>query len=323
LEKVLVKKCEVNELDARLKDVLDESKSLGWLENLKGKVVIKPNLCDLSSWELGVTTDPQIVLSVIRYLKNLNPDLKFYVIESDARERTVEEAFERLGYYETLKDEARLINITSLPQINVEVPTYPYELSLPEFFFDDFFLISIANLKTHTYQKISCAVKNQFGCVPEKDRRKYHPYLEEVLDFINKAAKPDLCLVDGRIGMEGPGPVGGTPLATDILILGKNPFTTDVACAHIMGMNPKKIPFLKYMAKRNDLKFYRSHDGYPNFGYSLIPLYLYHFMRAKIRVTRLSDKVEKRIKDVMNGFYNFGRIMKGKYLKFLFPKKSI
>ncbi len=323
MEQVLVKKCEVNELDERLKELLSECKSLGWLDNLKGKVVIKPNLCDLSSWELGVTTDPRTVLSVIRYLRGVNPDLRFYIIESDARERSVEEAFQRLGYYEILKGQAELVNITSLPQINVEVPTYPYELSLPEFFFDDFFLISIANLKTHTYQKISCAVKNQFGCVPEKDRRKYHPYLEEVLDFINKASKPDLCLVDGRIGMEGPGPVGGTPLATDILILGKDPFQTDVACSQIMGMNPKKVPFLKYMAEQNDLKMGTPKSDYPNFGYSLIPGYLYHFMRAKIRVTRLSDKVEKKIKDAMNGFYNFGRAMKGKYLKFLFPKKSI
>jgi uncharacterized protein (DUF362 family) len=323
LENILVKKCEVNQLNNRVKEILDEARDLGWLNDLKNKIVIKPNLCDLSPWDLGATTDPEIVLSIIKYFKEINPGLKFYIIESDARERTTEEAFQRMGYYETLKDVAELVNITRLPQINVEIPTYPNELSLPELFFDDFFLISIANLKTHTYQKISCAVKNQFGCVPEWDRRKYHPYLEEVLDFINRAVKPDLCLIDGRIGMEGGGPVGGTPLKTEILILGRDPFWTDVTCAQIMGMNPKKIPFLKYIAKRRNLKIGLSSNGYPNFRFKLIPLYLYHFMRAKIRVTRLSDKVEKNIKSSMNSFYNLARVIKGKFLGFLFPKKSI
>jgi uncharacterized protein (DUF362 family) len=315
LEKTLVRKCEVDQLDTGLKEILDQGKRLGWLDNLKSKVVIKPNLCDLSAWDLGATTDPEVVLLIVKYLKKTRPDLKFYVIESDARERTAEEAFQRLGYYETLKDEAELINITYLLQINVEVPTYPYELFLPEFFFDDFFFISVANLKTHTYQKISCAVKNQFGCVPEGDRRKYHPYLEEVLDFINRAVKPDLCLVDGRVGMEGAGPVGGTPVKTEILILGKDPFSTDVACAQIMGMNPKKIPFLRCMAKRNDLRIEPALNGCPNFKFKLIPFYLYHFMRAKIRVTRLSDRLEKNIKNGINGFYNLGRVIIRKYLK--------
>jgi uncharacterized protein (DUF362 family) len=323
LEKILVKECEVDQLNTRLKEILDEGENLGWLDNLKSKVVIKPNLCDLSAWDLGATTDPEIVLLIVKYLKKKKPDLKFYVIESDARERATEEAFHRLGYYETLKDEAELINITHLPQISVEVPTYPYELFLPEFFFDDFFFISVANLKTHTYQKISCAVKNQFGCVPERDRRKYHPYLEEVLDFINRAVKPDLCLVDGRVGMEGAGPVGGTPVETKILILGKDPFSTDVACAQIMGMNPKKIPFLRYMAKRNDLRIEPALNGYPNFKFKLIPFYLYHFMRAKIRVTRLSDRLEKNMKNGINSFYNLGRVIIRKYLKFIFPPKAI
>jgi uncharacterized protein (DUF362 family) len=315
LEKTLVRKCEVDQLDTGLKEILDQGKRLGWLDNLKSKVVIKPNLCDLSAWDLGATTDPEVVLLIVQYLKKTRPDLKFYVIESDARERTAEEAFGRLGYYEILKGKAGLLNISHTPQINVEVPSYPYELSLPELFFDDFFFISVANLKTHTYQKISCAIKNQFGCVPEGDRRKYHPYLEEVLDFINRAVKPDLCLVDGRIGMEGAGPVGGTPVKTEILILGKDSFSTDVACAQIMGMNPKKIPFLRYMAKRNNLRIKPALNGYPNFKFKLIPFYLYHFMRAKIRVTRLSNRLEKNIKNGINGFYNLGRVIIRKYLK--------
>lgn len=108
MEKILVKKCEVDQLNNRLPEILDESKKLGWLDDLKNKVVIKPNLCDLSSWDLGATTDPEVVLSVIRYLKQINPTLKFYVIESEARERTAEEAFQRLGYYETLKNDVEL-----------------------------------------------------------------------------------------------------------------------------------------------------------------------------------------------------------------------
>ena len=82
----------------------------------------------------------------------------------------------------------------------------------------------MACLKTHDYEKITCVMKNQFGCIPDSLKEKYHPYLREVLYFLNKALTPDLCIVDGRIGLQGKGPISGDAVKKDIVIVTRETF---------------------------------------------------------------------------------------------------
>src|ERR1700739_5158781 len=51
---------------------------------LPRKVVIKPNLCDLVSWEAGVTTDPAWLPVLDAQLRAIRPDVQIMVVESDA-----------------------------------------------------------------------------------------------------------------------------------------------------------------------------------------------------------------------------------------------
>lgn len=322
MQEVIVKKCEPDQLEKKLTELLDDAKARGWFKNLKNWVVIKPNLCDLSSWDLGATTDVELIRQLIFYLKKLKPNLQFTIIESDGRERRIEEAFQRLGYRDGLKDLAELVNISTLAMVSVQMPTFPHEMQLPEMFFEDFFFISVACLKTHTYEKLSCALKNQYGCVADEQRRKWHPYLEEMLDFINQVVPPDLCLVDGRIGMEGAGPIGGTPVKSEVLILGQDPYDTDVVCAEIMGHNPRGMPLLRYIAKKHGRTLERVPQQGFHFRFALIPSHLYCFMRWKIRITRFSDKVEVWMKRGLTWVYkSLIRALRRPY-RIFFPKKA-
>lgn len=107
------------------------------------------------------------------------------------------------------------------------------------------FLISFAKLKTHDMCKITCVLKNQFGANPRKNKSRYHKHLNKVIHDLNKARLPDLCVVDGIIGMEEDGPITGIPKPAGILIVGNDPVSTDHTCARIMEINPNKIPYLK------------------------------------------------------------------------------
>jgi uncharacterized protein (DUF362 family) len=44
--------------------------------------------------------------------------------------------------------------------------------------------------------------------------------------------------------MEGLGPIHGRPVNLGLIISGKNPFTVDAACCHIMGFNPYAVEAL-------------------------------------------------------------------------------
>ena len=67
---------------------------------------------------------------------------------------------------------------------------------------------------------------------------------ESVLD-ITAVVKPHLALVDGIVGMQGDGPIMGTPVQANVIVMGKNLPAVDATSARIMGINPIKIPYLR------------------------------------------------------------------------------
>jgi hypothetical protein len=76
---------------------------------LPQQVVIKPNLCDITAWETGVTTDPRWLGILARELRAIRPDVRIRVVESDAisaykSRRSCDETFDRLGYLSAALD---------------------------------------------------------------------------------------------------------------------------------------------------------------------------------------------------------------------------
>jgi uncharacterized protein (DUF362 family) len=64
-----------------------------------------------------------------------------------------------------------------------------------------------------------------------------------ILD-INAAARPDFAIVDGVIGMEGNGPIQGTPKFAGVLLFGDDPVAVDATACRVMGLRPEKVPYL-------------------------------------------------------------------------------
>ena len=67
---------------------------------------------------------------------------------------------------------------------------------------------------------------------------------------IAATVKPHLAIVDGIVGMEGDGPIMGDPVNSNVIVVGKNLPGVDATCCRIMGINPKKLPYLKYSSGR-------------------------------------------------------------------------
>ena len=72
---------------------------------------------------------------------------------------------------------------------------------------------------------------------------------ESILD-INATVKPHLAIIDGIVGMEGDGPIMGTSVQANVLVMGKNLPAVDATSARIMGINPNKIPYLRCASGR-------------------------------------------------------------------------
>jgi uncharacterized protein (DUF362 family) len=311
-----------NQKDKAIKDVLfyllDSAGQRHWLDGLinKNNVVIKPNLCYLASWESGITTNVELIEGLIQYIRKINPKLKITVVESDNNDRSGDDAFDQLGY-SALKEkyDVEILNLTKEPCQEVIVPDLHYSIKVPEIFFQDVFFISVANLKVHLYQKMTGIYKNQFGCVPDEIKERYHQYLEETLYALNKMIRPDISIIDGKVGLEGIGPVTGTPRKSEIMMLSNDPAAMDTIAAKVMGLNPKEVPHLAYIYKKDKI----NPEDYKVHGTNTLPVFnfktdkSFKLIRTKINITRQTDHMNKSFKNFTTWVYNIPSFTKRAY----------
>lgn len=216
-------------------------------------VMIKVNLCLLLDCETGATIDPRLVRFLAKWLLERCHPREIVIAESDATALSADRAFYGLGWDRLLCDlpKTRYLNLTSDEWVKVKVDgLYLKEIEMSRTFMDADFLISFAKLKTHSIEGISGIMKNQFGALPEKLKVVYHPHLAEVICDVTRVRPPDLCLIDGLIAHEGPGPVGGIPRLMRLIIGGTDAQATDHVCARLMGMNPRRVPHLRLAAEQ-------------------------------------------------------------------------
>jgi uncharacterized protein (DUF362 family) len=223
--------------------------------SLPAKVVIKPNLCDIVSWEAGVTTDPAWLPVLANELRAIRPDVQIVVVESDAISaykdfRSCEETFDRLGYTEIARQLGiELVNLSKTESIEISLPGIPLPVLISELFLEEFYFISIANLKVHSYEYMTATLKNSLGLLSGADLSGMHPYLSTLISQLHRLCPPDLCIVDGRIGLQGHGPILGDPVVMNAIVISNDALSADTAACKLMMIRPEEVPHLRQTAK--------------------------------------------------------------------------
>ncbi|MBY9001489.1 MAG: DUF362 domain-containing protein [Candidatus Heimdallarchaeota archaeon] len=283
-------------------------------------VAIKPNLCDYRPPEQGGTTDPKIVEAIITFIRKQS-SCKIAIIESNHALATADEEFQRMNYryLEDKFDKVSLINLSTDKQHQIEVEGYYFsELTVAETLLKMTKYINVAKLKTHTQTRITCILKNQFGLVSRRYKKRYHHSLSEVLLDLVELFPPDISVIDGLYAMEGAGPSDGDVKKTDILLFGDDPFATDVVAAKIMGIKPSSVPVLKLAKRKNisDLEYEVIND-LPNFNFKQVPWYSFAVRRFGLKyqkqATKRYNKKKGRAKFLSDVAAGFIVIRQGKY----------
>ena len=260
-------------------------------------VVIKVNLCDFRpAWE-GCVTDVNLINDLIIEIRNMaNP--RIAIVESNHAVANVESLYERHGYQELAEHlGVELINLSKDDQVQIVVDgNYFKYKKFAKTLTQMTKFISVAVLKTHTQERITCILKNQFGFISQKYKSKYHIFLPEVLNDINNVFPPDLCIVDGRFAMEGSGPSDGTVRNDDIIIAGQNALAVDIACSKLMGFRSKQVPALKFAIKRkmiNPKKVQIIGSRQKLKSFKFIPFYSYRTRHLGNLIGRFGIKINK------------------------------
>src|SRR5207237_8755613 len=110
-------------------------------------------------------------------------------------------------------------------------------------------LISLPKLKTHHWAGATLSLKNLFGTLPgtcygwPKNELHWRGIDNSIVD-IALTRTPDLAIVDAVIGMEGDGPINGTPRPFGALVMGCDPLAVDATGCRLMGLRAEKIAYL-------------------------------------------------------------------------------
>jgi uncharacterized protein (DUF362 family) len=109
-------------------------------------------------------------------------------------------------------------------------------------------------MKTHHWAGVTLSIKNCFGCVPgrvygwPKNILHWVGLTQAIVD-VGAAVRPNLQIVDGIVGMQGNGPIQGTPMPAGLLVFGADAVATDVTAARLMGFDPSRVPYLSQAAR--------------------------------------------------------------------------
>jgi uncharacterized protein (DUF362 family) len=216
--------------------------------NIIENIIIKPNLCYYWDYSTGQTTDPKFIAVLIDLIRiKTSPNVNISVVESDASAMRCKYAFKMLGYEELAKDyNVNLVNLSEdqSDTVHVTAGKCSFKIMVPKTIQEANLKINVPKIKYSTEKiKITCALKNIFGCNPYPKKFRYHPVLDEAIIAINKAMKFNLHIIDANI-------VSGTqPRKLGLVMASRDPVAIDTAAAKIASVNPKTIRYIQLAQK--------------------------------------------------------------------------
>jgi uncharacterized protein (DUF362 family) len=236
-----------------ISEILKEAVAASGLRG-KQKIFVKPNMSH-PEYLPGVVTSPQLLSELVGLLRDGGSEV--IVGESNGYNYPCDSAFERTGIETAVKKAGgSVINLSEDKVVKVKFPTNSSplkELFLPKTVLDADAIVDLPLMKTHEFAMYSGAIKNLFGCVPS-DRRIYlHPYLPEVFYRLYSIFKPQLTVMDARVGIEGNGPTKGKPVKMDLMLTSNDALAIDITAAKIMSLDWKQT-YLNYIAKKAGLQ---------------------------------------------------------------------
>ena len=111
------------------------------------------------------------------------------------------------------------------------------------------FLINVPVLKGHCQTKITCALKNMKGLIPNSEKRRFHSLgLHKPIAHLNTAIRQDFIVVDnicGDLDFED----GGNPVVMNRILAGRDPVLIDAYVCHMMHYQVSDVHYVELAGK--------------------------------------------------------------------------
>ena len=206
------------------------------------RIGIKPNLVTPTPAEYGATTHPEIVAGIIEYLQE-NGFYHIVIIESSWIGDKTSEAYEYCGYRKiTEKYHVEFIDVQQEP-----FKTYDcsgMKLKICSRLEEIDFMINVPVLKGHGQTRITCALKNMKGLLPNMEKRHFHTMgLHKPIAHLSTRIRQDFIVVDhicGDLELED----GGNPVETDCVMTALDPVLMDSYVCYLLGYDTSEVEYI-------------------------------------------------------------------------------
>jgi len=216
------------------------------------RVLLKPNLVEPHAGAGHINTHPLVVRGAIEAFLRLGAR-QVLVAEGQGHRRDSLLVLEESGLAEVLlEDDIPYLDLNHEPLVtlpNAGTGEPLTELSFPRVLREVDWVVSLAKLKTHHWAGATLSMKNLFGVMPGRvygwPKNTLHwAGIDRSIYDIAATLRPQLAIVDGIVGMEGDGPILGTPKPAGVLAMGTNLPALDATCCRVMGIDPLALPYL-------------------------------------------------------------------------------
>ncbi len=216
------------------------------------RVLLKPNMVEFEP-DSSINTNPLLVHAAFEAARSMGAaDVR--IAEGPGHRRNTLDLADSAGYFRTVpgfEDVFIDLNLDDVTRVHLRRQFSGLKkLYLPNAALGADLLISMPKMKTHHWVGATLSMKNLFGTVPGGvygwPKNPLHwAGIEECIADLHSAFRRTFALVDGIVGMEGNGPIQGTPKSAGALVAGRDLVAVDATCCRLMRIDPFQIGYLR------------------------------------------------------------------------------
>ncbi len=235
-------------------------KAIEWVGILKRispstRISIKPNFT-YPYYKPGVTTSPHVIEETVKILREYTKHIAVVETGGGYGAWRAEEAFKGHNIYELGKKyDIEVVNLNKEPgeDIKVAVKRKEKNILLPKrLLYETDLFLTMPVPKIHCMTGLTLGFKNQWGCIPDTMRLRYHYIFDDAIIAINKILKP-VVISDGTYFLDINGPMKGSPVKMDLIISSNSVGAFDRYVSELMGFSWRKISHLKRAAELGEM----------------------------------------------------------------------